>query len=68
MNFMKTVKKMPLVQSYDAKGWHLLLLSKKRPQKRSLGDSFTKSAHTCLFPTEQGESGREKNAHVLRGN
>lgn len=40
----------------------------KRPQNRSLGDSFTKSAHTCLFPTEQGESGTEKNAHVLRGN
>lgn len=33
----------------------------KRPKKRNLGDSFNKSAHTCLFPTEQGESGPEKN-------
>lgn len=44
MNFMKTVKKMPLVQSYDAKGWHLLLLSKK-DLKREASETVLLSRH-----------------------
>lgn len=42
--FYENCQKMPLVQSYDAKGWHLLLLSKK-DLKREASETVLLSRH-----------------------